>query len=70
MFDTSHPMFKPLWVRLMICIVTLAWGGFEFFMGSVTWAVIFAVTGLICVYLLLLEYEPPVEEKADGEEAS
>ena len=62
MFDTSHPMLKPLWFRLLICGVTLCWGVFEFLMGNTTWAIIFGVVGLTCVYHLLLEYEPPVEE--------
>ncbi|SFN82577.1 hypothetical protein SAMN04488056_102132 [Cohaesibacter marisflavi] len=66
MFDTSHPMLKPLWVRLLICGVTLGWGLFEFLMASTTWAAIFGVVGVICVYHLLLEYEPPKDPPPSG----
>ncbi len=69
LFETSHPMLRPLWVRLLICGVTLLWGCFELFMGSVTWAVIFGVVGLICVYHLLIDYVPP-EERPDDKRPS
>ena len=35
--DTDHPMFRPLWVRLLVVAVCLGWAAFEFIDGSPFW---------------------------------
>ena len=62
MFDTSHPMFRPLWVRLLICATLFIWTGVEWVVGSQTWMVIVGAMGLISVYKLLIEYRAPAED--------
>ncbi|WP_316858488.1 DUF3329 domain-containing protein [uncultured Cohaesibacter sp.] len=65
MFDTSHPMLKPLWVRLVTCAAPLGWACFEWLLGNPTWAFLFGITGLLCVHQLFLTYVPP-EDEADA----
>ncbi|PLW76001.1 hypothetical protein [Cohaesibacter celericrescens] len=62
MFDTSHPMLRPLWVRLLICTLCLSWAGVELHLGNDTWAMIFGGLGAYCVYLLLIVYVPTADE--------
>jgi hypothetical protein len=39
--DSKHPWFRPLWVRVLVTALPLAWGIFEFVGGSPSWGVIF-----------------------------
>ena len=40
--DTDHPMFRPLWVRLLIVGGAGGWAVLEFVTGSPFWGLIFA----------------------------
>jgi hypothetical protein len=40
--DTDHPMFRPLWVRLLIVGLAGGWAVFEFATGAPLWGLIFA----------------------------
>ena len=64
MFDTSHPMLRPLWVRLLICVISCGWAILEWSLGHVTWATIFGLCGATMIYLLLLTYQPS-EDKTE-----
>ena len=66
MFDTTHPMLRPLWVRLLICAISGAWAVFEWLLGNQTWAALFGGVSLYCVYLLLLIYKPG-EPNSEGQ---
>jgi hypothetical protein len=39
--DTDHPMFRPLWVRILVVAAAGAWGVVEIVTGSPFWAMIF-----------------------------
>ena len=39
--DTDHPMFRPLWVRILIVALAGGWAGFEFVAGTPLWGVLF-----------------------------
>ena len=57
--DTDHPMFRPLWVRLLIALAFVAPAGMAGFyatlgivkhmMPSETWQLIFSVIGAVAV---------------------
>lgn len=59
LFDTSHPMLRPLWIRLLVCAAPIAWAGFEWLLGNQTWAALFGGVGLCLIYVLLVTYRPP-----------
>ena len=59
--DTSHPMFRPLWVRLLIVALCLGWAVFEFVGGSPMWGMIFGALGLYSAYGFFIVFDrgPP-----------
>lgn len=44
--DTDHPMFRPLWVRVLIVAACIGWAIFEFVDGSPFWGMIFGALGV------------------------
>ena len=63
LFDTSHPMLRPLWVRVVTCAAPLLWAVFEWQVTlNTTWAAIFGAVGLCLVYVLLLTYHPTEDD--------
>jgi hypothetical protein len=55
----SHPWFAPLYRRIAVVVVCLAWLALEAWAGEEIWTVIaVAVTGY-AVWALLIAYEPP-----------
>ncbi len=48
--DTDHPMFRPLWVRLLIVALCLGWAAFEFIDGSPFWGMLFGALGVYAAY--------------------
>ncbi len=54
-FDFSHPMFRPLWVRVLIVGVCAGWSLFEFVFGSSFWGFLFLTMGAIAVRGLFLD---------------
>ena len=65
MFDFSHPVFRPLWVRVLVVAVALGWALTEAVGGNPGWALIFGAIGAVAVWGLLLTYDPdrPRKEK-------
>lgn len=45
-FDFDHPFFNPLWIRVLVFAVCIAWGLFEFVAGNVFWGLLFCGLGL------------------------
>jgi hypothetical protein len=43
--DTDHPMFRPLWVRVLIVAICLGWAAFEFATASALWGSLFLALG-------------------------
>lgn len=58
MFDFSHPMFRPLWVRLLITGLTLGWVVVELVAGTTTWAMIVGAIAAVEIWGLFLTYDP------------
>ncbi|MFN3273857.1 MAG: hypothetical protein ACK41U_04245 [Paracoccus sp. (in: a-proteobacteria)] len=44
--DPDAPFFRPLWVRVLCVVLPLVWAGFEFWMDSPVWAMIFGGAGV------------------------
>jgi hypothetical protein len=43
--DTDHPMFRPMWVRILVVALCLGWAAFEFVGGSPFWGMLFGALG-------------------------
>lgn len=48
--DLYHPFFAPVWIRVVIVLVSIGWGLFELSTGAVLWAVVFIGIGATCAW--------------------
>lgn len=65
--DTSHPIYRPLWARLLIVGFTTAWAVIEFINHEIFWATVVGGIAAYSAYVLLYAFKPApdkVEEKA------
>lgn len=56
--DTSHPLYRPLWVRLLIVGFCAAWAVIEFVNREFFWGTIVGGIGAYAAYELLLKFKP------------
>ena len=61
--DTDHPMFRPLWVRVLIVAVCLAWALVEYRTGSELWAMLFLGLGVYAAYNFFIGFQPKDPDK-------
>lgn len=58
--DPHHPFFRPLWVRILCVVLTLAWTAFEASTGAVFWAILFGAAGIyLFVALFVIRKDEP-----------
>lgn len=60
--DPTHPVYRPLWVRLVLVGGCVAWTAVEYYNGQQTWGLIFLVISSYAFAQLLLFYKPPEEQ--------
>ena len=56
-FDVQSPIFRPLWTRLLITGICLAWTGYEIANSNVFWAMLFGAAGLYLVYAFFIAWD-------------
>ena len=61
--DTDHPMFRPLWVRVLVVAFPVGWGVFEFATGSPFWGLIFLALGAYAGWEF---FRPDGGDRTDG----
>ena len=66
MYDFSHPVFDPLWRRLLVSGFLLGWAVFEFTSGGIFWGLLFAAFGAWSVWSFFVV---PRGKDADKSEA-
>lgn len=47
LIDLEDPFFAPLWIRVLVVVISVAWGLFEISAGSPMWGVIFIGIGVV-----------------------
>lgn len=62
----EHPMFRPLWVRILIVLICAGWGGVEFFNGTYFWCALFWGVGAYSAYRFFITFNP--ESRPDKED--
>ncbi|MEQ5869837.1 hypothetical protein J4E08_07985 [Sagittula sp. NFXS13] len=67
LMNVQTPWFIPLWRRIVLVCVCLAWGLAEFLMGNPGWSLLFAALGLYCAYQFFVVFDPkdPASEDKD-----
>ncbi|MEJ8309077.1 hypothetical protein [Agrobacterium larrymoorei] len=58
LIDTNHPMYRPLWVRLLIVGVCAGWAVLEFINNEPFWMTVVGGIALYSAYVLLLTFKP------------
>ena len=51
--DPDHPIFRPVWVRVLVVAVCLGWAVFEFVAGSPLWGMLFGALGVYAAVVFL-----------------
>jgi hypothetical protein len=67
LIDPNHPVYRPLWVRILIVAVCFSWALMETTRGDPFWAVLAAGAGAYSIYMLLWSYKPPAPAQAEPE---
>lgn len=57
--DTDHPMFRPVWVRVLLVAVAFGWAVFEFTTGSAAWGGVFLALGAYAAWAFLTAARKP-----------
>lgn len=58
MKDHEHPFFRPLWRRVAVVAVCVAWAIFEFSTGATGWAMIAAAFAAYAIWQFFFLYKP------------
>lgn len=60
--DTSHPIYKPLWVRLLIVGFSTVWAVIEFINHEIFWATVVGGVAAYSAYVLLFTFKSAPEK--------
>ena len=63
--DPTHPVYRPLWVRLLIVGSCAAWTAVEYYNGQETWGLIFLIVSAYAFAQLILFYKPDEARKPE-----
>lgn len=71
MKDSEHPFFRPLWRRVAVVAVCIAWAIFEFATGASFWGMIalaFAAYGVWQFFFVYKPVDPAAAPPPEGKE--
>ena len=63
LFDLRHPMFRPLWARLLATGICLGWATVELLSQAVFWAILFGAAGVYMVWAFFVAFDPSDYER-------
>ena len=66
--DPTHPVYRPVWVRVLIVGICAALTEVEYYNGLETWGLIFLVITAYAFAQLLLFYKPAAPAEKPPEE--
>ena len=64
-FSVRHPVFRPLWRRLLLVGACFSWAGFEWLNGESLWALVFAGAGAWCAHQFFIAFDPKDYDQND-----
>jgi len=67
MLNNDHPFLRPLWRRVALVALCLAWAVFESVNGETMWATLAGGMAVLGAWQYLIAYKPPVEPAGDKE---
>lgn len=57
-FEVRHPVFRPLWRRILVTGLCLGWAIFEWSKGDQLWAIGFGASGVYLFIQFFLNFDP------------
>lgn len=57
-FDVRHPLFRPLWRRVVFVAAILSWTVYEAANANYVWAAVFGAAGLYLLWAFFLVFDP------------
>lgn len=69
-FNVKHPMFNPLWVRILITGVCTIWAMLEFGSGNPFWGILFAGIAAFCIWKFFVKFEMHTGETDEGDKGA
>lgn len=63
LIDTDSDFYRPLGVRIAICISVVCWAAVEIYNGNGFWGVLSGAAAVYCVYVLFIAYKPPEKQE-------
>ncbi|TXI11240.1 MAG: hypothetical protein E6Q76_02750 [Rhizobium sp.] len=66
LIDPSHPLYKPLWVRILIVAVCFGWAAVETLGSQPFWAMLSGALGAYSAWMLLLNFKPQPPEATNS----
>jgi hypothetical protein len=65
MKDIDHPFFRPLWRRVALVVMCVAWAAMEFYGGSRNWSMIALGFAAYAAWQFLWMYKPPADDEPE-----
>ncbi|MEM7260189.1 MAG: DUF3329 domain-containing protein [Pseudomonadota bacterium] len=62
LFDLQVDFFIPLWRRIAVVVICLAWSVFEFVTLAPLWGIVFGATGVYAIWQFFLDGWPSAKE--------
>ena len=65
LIDTSHPIYRPLWLRALIVLASLGWAAIEALGGNIGWALFFGAIGAYAGWVFFVTWDPDAAPDED-----
>ena len=65
--DLRGPFFKPIWRRVLIALLFVAWTLIEYLNDNQGWALVAAAIGVYVIYAQFFDYDDDEEEQSDDQ---
>lgn len=59
--DSNHPFFRPLWRRVAILVVVLAWSLFEWWNGETIWGLMTLAIAAYGFWVFFIQFDANAE---------
>ena len=64
-FDVQSPVFRPLWIRIVVFGLTAIWTLVEIMLGNLVWAAIFGAAAAWLGHQFFIAFNPPSDGDSD-----
>lgn len=70
LFEVRHPIFRPLWRRVLVTGLCLGWAAFELANGAILWAIFFGACGIHLFVQFFIRFDPAHYQTTGNKDAS